>query len=108
MVIWTHLKESSLQPCLPECGLLTHIVPLLIDHGQPLPHALRLGQSGAVLRQVTSDNIDAHGHALVAVKVQQEFSVVLDTLLKLLNVAWDALNIGIRIYPPIPLTTYIS
>ena len=92
MVIGTHLKESGLQPCLPECGLLTHIVPLLIDQGQPLPHALSLGQSGAMLRQVTPDNIDAHRHALVAVKVQQELSVVLDNLLKLLNIAWDSLR----------------
>ena len=44
---------------------------------------------------MTPDNIDAHRHALVAVKVQQEFSVVLDNLLKLLNVARDSLNIGI-------------
>ena len=92
MASGTYLKESCLQPRLPECGLLTHIVPLLVDQGQPLPHALRLGHGGAVLCQVTPNNIDAHGHALVAVKVQQELSVVLDNLLKLLNVAWNSLN----------------
>ena len=92
MASGTDLKESCLQPCLPECGLLTHIVPLLIDQGQPLPHPLRLGQGGTVLCQVTPNNIDAHCHALVAVKVQQELSVVLDNFLKLLNVAWNSLN----------------
>ena len=93
LVVWPHLKESCLQPGLPECGLLAHIVPLLIDQGQPLPHPLCLGLGGAVLSQVAPNHVDAHCHALVAVKVQQELSVVLDNLLQLLNITWNSLNI---------------
>lgn len=92
LVVWPHLKESCLQPGLPECGLLAHIVPLVIDQGQPLPHPLRLGLGGAVLSQVAPNHVDTHRHALVAVKVQQELSVVLDNLLQLLNITWNSLN----------------
>ena len=97
-----------MEPGLPECGLLAHIVPLLIDQGQPLPHPLRLGLGGAVLGQVAPNHVDAHGHALVAVKVQQELSVVLDNLLKLLNVTGNTLIIICYQYSRNLMCQYVS
>ena len=74
-----------MQPGLPEGGLLTHCIPLLIDVCQPLSHAISLALGGAVLCQVAAHHIDAHGHTLVTVQVQEKLSVVLDHLLQLLD-----------------------
>jgi len=52
-----------------------------------------------VLSQVTAHHVDAHGHALVTVQVQEEFSVVLNNLLQLLNAAWNTISEMLRQLP---------
>ena len=66
-----------MQGRLPLSGLLAGLIPVGVDLVYPPVRGLGLDLVAGVLGDVTADHVDGHHEGLVAVKLHQEFSMVL-------------------------------